>query len=69
MRNAKRTPWLELDALRAFAVMLVVWSHSSNRAIGLTGFDGVLLFFVISGFLITHILLEARGGAPYSTVL
>ncbi len=69
MRNAKRTRWLELDALRAFAVMLVVWSHSSNRAIGLTGFDGVLLFFVISGFLITHILLEARGGAPSSTVL
>lgn len=68
MGNAKRR-WLELDALRAFAVMLVVWSHSTNRSIGLTGFEGVLLFFVISGFLITHILLEARGAAPRSTVL
>ncbi len=67
MTSGKR--WLELDALRAFAVLLVVWSHSSNREIGLTGFDGVLLFFVISGFLITHILLEARGAALRSTVL
>jgi len=69
MVSGKRTRWLELDALRAFAVMLVVWSHSANRAIGLTGFEGVLLFFVISGFLITHILLEARGAAPAITVL
>jgi peptidoglycan/LPS O-acetylase OafA/YrhL len=69
MVSARRTRWLELDALRAFAVMLVVWSHSTNRAIGLTGFEGVLLFFVISGFLITHILLEARGAAPPTTIL
>src|ERR1051325_6706366 len=51
----------ELDSLRAFAVLIVVWSHSSIINIGLTGFHGVLLFFVISGFLITGILLDARG--------
>lgn len=69
MQGTDGKRWLELDALRAFAVLLVVWSHSSNREIGLTGFDGVLLFFVISGFLITQILLEARGAAPRAAVL
>jgi peptidoglycan/LPS O-acetylase OafA/YrhL len=69
MGRENRNRWLELDALRALAVLLVVWSHCSNRNIGITGFDGVLLFFVISGFLITGILLEARASAPWPTVL
>jgi hypothetical protein len=69
MARENRKRWLELDALRAFAVLLVVWSHSSNREIGIGGFDGVLLFFVISGFLITGILLQARVAAPWPFVL
>jgi peptidoglycan/LPS O-acetylase OafA/YrhL len=60
----------ELDSLRAFAVLAVVWSHSSVINIGITGFYGVLLFFVISGFLITGILLDARANnAPPWAVL
>jgi peptidoglycan/LPS O-acetylase OafA/YrhL len=60
----------ELDSLRAFAVLAVVWSHSSNINIGISGFQGVLLFFVISGFLITGILLNARAAeaSPWSVL-
>jgi peptidoglycan/LPS O-acetylase OafA/YrhL len=55
----------ELDALRALAVILVVWSHTVGGDLGVGesrvgGYHGVTLFFVISGFLITGILLDAR---------
>jgi peptidoglycan/LPS O-acetylase OafA/YrhL len=62
-----RKRFVELDALRAFAVLLVIWVHSTNIDIGLTGYHGVLLFFVISGFLITGILLDARAAATQSS--
>ncbi|HZP59182.1 MAG TPA: acyltransferase [Opitutaceae bacterium] len=55
--------WLQLDALRAFAVFAVLLTHFSptlqNLLPGL-GFAGVRLFFVLSGFLITGILLRCR---------
>lgn len=50
----------QLDALRAGAVALVLLSHyvpEYFQAFNL-GYAGVLLFFVISGFLITGILLD-----------
>lgn len=54
----------QLDALRTFAVLGVMLHHfwpKAEAAIGLTtGFLGVQLFFVLSGFLITGILLRAR---------
>lgn len=59
---------IQLDSLRAFAVLAVLLSHFTlytRRAIGiiqlvdLAGF-GVRLFFVLSGFLITGILLNSR---------
>jgi peptidoglycan/LPS O-acetylase OafA/YrhL len=51
-----------LDGLRAVAVALVVASHSFTLDLGLGGY-GVRLFFVLSGFLITGILLRARDKA------
>ncbi|MGH7802858.1 MAG: acyltransferase family protein, partial [Candidatus Binatia bacterium] len=63
-----RERFAELDALRAFAVTLVVWSHAVGGEVGVGalrvgGYHGVTLFFVISGFLITGILLDARAAA------
>ena len=54
----------QLDGLRAVAITLVTvehWLHQSllNRALP-TGFMGVRLFFVLSGFLITGILLKSN---------
>ncbi|OYV05414.1 MAG: hypothetical protein CFE26_11725 [Verrucomicrobiales bacterium VVV1] len=59
-----------LDGLRGLAIVLVMWSHfvtvgglvdDSNVGFRLLrgGFVGVDLFFVLSGFLITGILLDA----------
>lgn len=51
----------ELDGLRAVAVAAVAWSHwLPDRQFGLPLGAGVHLFFVLSGFLITRILLELR---------
>lgn len=53
-----------LDGLRAIAVLAVVEYHASWHWLGLNGVLGVDVFFVLSGFLITAILLreEASGG-------
>ena len=56
----------QLDAVRAFAVMLVIWQHTMRPVRVLTrdaGAIGVVIFFVLSGFLITGILLDARTAA------
>lgn len=65
----------ELDGLRGIAVLMVLWVHLVPGALGetvamlrpwiLPGNFGVDLFFVLSGFLITRILLVDRGeGVP-----
>jgi peptidoglycan/LPS O-acetylase OafA/YrhL len=59
----------QLDGLRAIAAIAVVLHHNLWRGGGLGGVReslhlgdaGVRLFFVLSGFLITGILLRARG--------
>jgi peptidoglycan/LPS O-acetylase OafA/YrhL len=48
--------WPQLNGLRAIAVMMVIWSHTMpGETLG-----GVRLFFVLSGFLITGVLLRRR---------
>ncbi len=73
----QRPSWLpsyipELQGLRGIAVLAVVVYHCHPRLEGtwvhsasLWGWTGVNLFFVLSGFLITSILLEAREKPHY----
>jgi peptidoglycan/LPS O-acetylase OafA/YrhL len=70
----------ELDSLRGIAVLMVLFYHGffwSNGLQGLSGIEkifvsatscgwlGVNLFFVLSGFLITGILIDSRLGPHY----
>ena len=69
---------LELDGLRAIAILMVMLDHFTpwafrgngpldsfmNRVAGYGG-SGVDLFFVLSGFLITGILVDSKGTENY----
>ena len=55
----------EIDGLRAIAVSSVLFSHAKFEAFA-GGFVGVDIFFVISGFLITSILLRDHAAENFS---
>jgi peptidoglycan/LPS O-acetylase OafA/YrhL len=74
--NAGRVP--ALDGIRGLAICLVMlqnvsWVMGINHtfvsklylSVAATGWSGVQVFFVLSGFLITGLLLDARGTARY----
>ena len=75
----KETPFRKhipaLDGVRAIAVLIVIcfhfcqgFSHEANAFVGkiaVWGQTGVDLFFVLSGFLITGILLDSKGSAHF----
>ncbi|MGC9224014.1 MAG: acyltransferase family protein [Terracidiphilus sp.] len=73
----QRPAWLpkylpELDGLRGLAILAVVLYHCHPRLAGtwiygasLWGWAGVILFFILSGFLITSILLTTRDKPHY----
>jgi len=65
VRRGSRATWLSgLDGLRAVAVLAVLFFHAGLGSVT-GGFLGVDVFFVISGFLITTLLLRehaASGG-------
>jgi peptidoglycan/LPS O-acetylase OafA/YrhL len=73
MRNDHFRP---LDGLRGIAILLVILVHSFNYkgssilgrvldTVARAGWVGVTLFFVLSGFLITGILLDTRDRKNY----
>lgn len=65
MNHADRRYRPDIDGLRALAVVLVMVFHAfPPRLPG--GFVGVDVFFVISGYLITGIILEARAAGRFS---
>jgi len=57
----------DIDGLRALAVLAVVIFHAFPKSLG-GGFIGVDVFFVISGFLISHIIFKSldRGTFQFS---
>lgn len=55
----------EIDGLRAVAVLPVILWHAGFDFMS-GGYAGVDVFFVISGFLITSILLEDMSTGRYS---
>jgi peptidoglycan/LPS O-acetylase OafA/YrhL len=57
----------EIDGLRALAVLPVLFSHAGLPGFG-GGFVGVDIFFVISGFLITSILINELNQNKYSVI-
>ncbi len=63
--NLERNRVRSLDGIRAFALVTVLLLHLQQRFVILHGFaacpDGVELFFVLSGFLITTMLLREAG--------
>jgi peptidoglycan/LPS O-acetylase OafA/YrhL len=77
-RSLERGHIIALDGLRGIAILLVVFCHFQSNllitaegwawplvAIAHAGWMGVDLFFVLSGFLITGILVDARGSGSY----
>ena len=72
----RKTHFPPLDGLRGIAVLLVILVHTVEHDghsvvgavldnLGHFGWAGVPLFFVLSGFLITGILLDTRGQPNY----
>ena len=55
----------EIDGLRAVAVVSVILFHA-NFSLVPGGFLGVDIFFVISGYLITHIILSEKSAGTFS---
>src|SRR4030095_6729718 len=56
-----------IDGLRGLAILLVIMFH---RDIAYFGWTGVILFFVLSGYLITKVLMvENEKQAPLTTKL
>ena len=56
-----------VDGLRAVAVLLVVAFHAFPRKVP-GGFSGVDIFFVISGFLITSLILRSKENGDFSVM-
>lgn len=57
----------EIDGLRAIAVLSVILFHGGSQAFS-GGFVGVDVFFVISGYLITSIILSEKKAGTFSIV-
>jgi peptidoglycan/LPS O-acetylase OafA/YrhL len=61
LQNFDRKVLPSLDGIRGFAVLLVLFYH--NISVHIPGPMGVEIFFVLSGFLITRLLLVERDKA------
>src|SRR5215510_7818140 len=65
-RNAMRLRYRpDIDGLRAVAVLAVIVFHTFPKVLP-GGFVGVDIFFVISGYLITQIILEGMDSGSFT---
>ena len=55
----------DIDGLRAVAVLAILWFHSGLPGMP-GGYTGVDVFFVISGYLITSIILRDSAEGSFS---
>ncbi len=63
---AERVYYPALDGMRGLAILLVIFHHNFNFIpVSKFGWIGVDLFFVLSGFLITDILLKTKGNKNF----
>jgi peptidoglycan/LPS O-acetylase OafA/YrhL len=66
LSNASALPYRpDIDGLRALAVLAVIFFHAGFGWAG-GGYVGVDVFFVISGYLITGIILREHGSGTFS---
>ena len=56
----------DLDGVRGLAILLVVAAHS-GLPVRWGGLSGVTLFFVLSGYLITSLLIREWDRSPVET--
>ena len=66
-RKSKLTYRPDVDGLRAVAVLLVVFDHIQTR-FTTGGYIGVDVFFVISGYLISSLILSEMAAGKFSVV-
>ena len=57
----------EIDGLRALAVLSVIFFHAGFQSFS-GGFVGVDIFFVISGYLITSIILSEKQNDTFTLI-
>jgi len=57
-----------LDALRGLAIALVMLRHAWPRVFGEAGAVGVVIFFTLSGYLITGSLLRDTEAQPHRRI-
>jgi peptidoglycan/LPS O-acetylase OafA/YrhL len=60
---APKSRQIQLDSVRAISLAMVVVQHTmrpTGRVLGSLGGAGLMIFFVLSGYLISGLLLEAR---------
>ena len=67
MNNSGAAKIRTLEYVRAFAIILVVAFHANYTGVFNAGFIGVDIFFCLSGFLITQILLQSDFGFSWNS--
>jgi peptidoglycan/LPS O-acetylase OafA/YrhL len=69
--GASKSRQIQLDSVRAISLAMVVVQHTMRppgRILGSLGSAGLMVFFVLSGYLISGLLLEARERADAERV-